>query len=84
MWINLWRARPGARQRDNDYDVGLHHLALAAPSRELVDKAYAYARDQGMTLLDPPEQRDFGPKYYSCFFWEPDGIKFEVAMMKVK
>lgn len=82
VWINLWQARPGARPRGSDYDVGLHHLALGAPSREAVERAYAYARAQGVELLDPPEARDYGPEYYSCYFRDPDGIKIEVASMK--
>ena len=75
------RERPaGAPQTPVDrYALGLHHLAFAAPSREAVDRAAEWARENGCEIDGEPGERDYLPAYYATFFFDPDGIKLEVV-----
>jgi glyoxylase I family protein len=66
-----------ARMHDR-YSPGLHHLALAARSREDVDALYDKVRAAGATILDTPAAYpEYGEGYYAVFFADPDGIKLE-------
>ena len=64
-----------------DYDryrVGIHHVAFAAGSRELVDDRFAWARAAGLEIESEPREYDYMPGYYAVFFYDPDGIKLEL------
>ncbi len=61
------------------YRVGLHHLALEAPSRFAVDERADWLRDQGVEIESGPEEYAYIPGYYAVFFYDPDGIKLEVV-----
>ncbi|MBD0329525.1 MAG: VOC family protein [Thermoleophilia bacterium] len=61
------------------YAVGLHHLAFAAPSRELVDDRLRWARAQGLEIENEPQEWPYSPGYYAGFFHDPDGIKLEIV-----
>src|ERR687894_1651432 len=61
------------------YGVGLHHLALAAGSREAVDERAAWLRERGATIESGPAEYDYSPGYYAVFFYDPDGIKVEIV-----
>ncbi len=75
--ISLREAQtPGPYDR---YAVGLHHLAFAAPSRELVDDRLRWARAQGLEIENDPQEWDYRPGYYAGFFHDPDGIKLEIV-----
>ncbi|HLY49022.1 MAG TPA: VOC family protein [Solirubrobacteraceae bacterium] len=67
---------PGGYDR---YRVGIHHVAFAAPSREVVDERLAWARAQGVEIENEPREYDYRPGYYAGFFRDPDGIKLEVV-----
>ena len=67
-------------QGDYDrYRVGIHHVAFAADSRELVDDRHSWARDAGLEIESEPQEYDYMPGYYAVFFYDPDGIKLEIV-----
>ena len=76
----------GLRERQSDagephdrYALGLHHLALSAPSREAVDERARWLAEQGATIESGPKEYDYSPGYYAVFFHDPDGIKLELV-----
>jgi glyoxylase I family protein len=76
----------GLREKRSDshavpYDrfaVGLHHVCIDVPSREVVDERARWLRDQGAEVEDGPAEYDYTPGYYAVFFHDPDGIKLEL------
>ena len=55
--VTLWEASP--RFRGNAfrmYNVGLHHVAFAAPSRGAVDTLHERLIAMGAEILDPPRE----------------------------
>jgi len=74
--IGLYQAR-GSSGHDR-YSAGVHHIALAAPSREAIDELCGVLLDIGAQILDPPRvYPKYKPGYYAVFFLDPDGIKLE-------
>jgi len=67
-------ARPVER-----YEVGLHHLAFSASSREVVDERATWLRGAGARLESEPREYDYTPGYYAVFFFDPDQIKLEIV-----
>jgi glyoxylase I family protein len=67
---------PGEYDR---YRVGLHHLALEAPARSVVDERAEWLRGRGAEIESGPEEYDYLPGYYAVFFYDPDGLKLEVV-----
>ena len=61
------------------YRVGLHHLALEAGSRALVDERAEWLRARGAEIESGPEEYSYVPGYYAVFFYDPDGIKLEIV-----
>ena len=61
------------------YRVGLHHVALAAPSRAVVDERYDWLVGVGAEIESPPQEYAYMPGYYAVFFFDPDGIKLEIV-----
>jgi catechol 2,3-dioxygenase-like lactoylglutathione lyase family enzyme len=61
------------------YRVGLHHIALAAPSRAIVDERNDWLVSSGAEIESPPREYGYIPGYYAVFFYDPDGIKLEVV-----
>ena len=77
---SIWEAKPEYRgNRYHYYNVGLHHLAFAASTRDVVDKLYQRLADDGAEIIDPPQEYDYVPGYYAVFFKDPDGMKLEYA-----
>ena len=72
------RAAQSAAPYDR-YAIGIHHLALAAPSREVVDERAGWLRAHGATIESGPEEYPYTPGYYAVFFCDPDGIKLELV-----
>ncbi len=69
-------------QVENGYDryrVGLHHLALDAFSRGVVDERYEWLLAVGADIESPPQDYAYLPGYYAVFFYDPDGIKLEIV-----
>jgi glyoxylase I family protein len=75
--IGLRRAQTAAAV--DRYAPGLHHIAFDAPSREVVDAVAAWLREQGADIEGDPGERDYTPRYYAVFFFDPDGLKLEVV-----
>jgi glyoxylase I family protein len=61
------------------YRVGLHHLALEAVSRAVVDERHEWLVATGATIESPPQEYGYMPGYYAVFFYDPDGIKLEIV-----
>jgi catechol 2,3-dioxygenase-like lactoylglutathione lyase family enzyme len=63
-------------------DTGVRpvHVAVAAPSREAVDAAFAAAKDAGTEILHEPRiWPEYHPGYYAVFFRDPDGNNVEAV-----
>jgi glyoxylase I family protein len=61
------------------YRVGLHHLAVEAPSRASVDERADWLREHDVEIESGPEDYAYLPGYYAVFFYDPDGIKLEIV-----
>jgi glyoxylase I family protein len=61
------------------YRVGLHHVALAAPSRAVVDERHEWLLSTGVEIESQPGEYSYMPGYYAVFFFDPDGIKLEIV-----
>jgi glyoxylase I family protein len=82
--------RPGSvgiREKHSDdhpvpydrYSVGVHHIALNASSREVVDAVAAWLQETGAPVESAPREYDYSPGYYAVFFHDPDWLKVEVV-----
>lgn len=61
------------------YAVGVHHVCIDVPSREVVDERAAWVREQDAgEILSEPTEHDYTPGYYAVFIGDPDGIKLEL------
>lgn len=74
----------GLRERQAEaaperYAIGLHHLALAAASREQVDAVAEVAARLGLESEGEPREYAYSPGYYAVFIHDPDGLKLEVV-----
>lgn len=77
--IGLREAQSDAHPTPYDrYAIGLHHLALEALSRAVVNERAAWLREQGVEIESGPEEYWYSPGYYAVFFYDPDGIKLEI------
>jgi glyoxylase I family protein len=75
---SIWEAKKEHRGNNFQfYNVGLHHLAFAAPSRAAVDSLHETLTAMGADVLDPPQEYPYVPGYYAVFFRDPDGMKLE-------
>jgi glyoxylase I family protein len=61
------------------YALGLHHLALEAYTRGLVDERAEWLRSQGVEIESGPQEYTYIPGYYAVFFYDPDGLKLEIV-----
>ena len=77
--IGLREAQSEREQPLDRYEVGLHHLALEAGSRAVVDERADWLRAQGAEIESGPEEYSYLPGYYAVFFYDPDGIKLEIV-----
>jgi glyoxylase I family protein len=79
-WSLGLREPPEPPTRDYDrYELGLHHLCFDASSRALVAERAEWLREQGVEIESGPEEYAYSPGYYAVFFYDPDGIKLEIA-----
>jgi catechol 2,3-dioxygenase-like lactoylglutathione lyase family enzyme len=74
----------GIREAQSDgahdrYAVGLHHVALEAPSRSAVDERADWLRAQDAEIESGPKEYAYSLGYYAVFFYDPDGIKLEIV-----
>jgi len=77
--IGLREAQSPSDEPYDRYRVGLHHLALEAPSRGAVDERAEWLRERGVEIESGPEEYAYMPGYYAVFFYDPDGIKIEIV-----
>ena len=61
------------------YAVGLHHLALEAYSRAVVNERAEWLRSQGAEIESGPQEYHYIPGYYAVFFYDLDGLKLEIV-----
>ncbi len=76
--IGLREAQSESEPYDR-YRVGLHHLAIEAPSRGSVAERADWLRDRGAEIESGPEEYAYMPGYYAVFFYDPDGMKLEIV-----
>jgi len=78
--ISVRSVQSGAHEVPYDrYGVGVHHIAITAPSREVVDERALWLRAEGATIESGPGEYPYSPGYYAVFFYDPDGIKLEIV-----
>lgn len=78
--VSLRERQSHAREVPYDrYDLGIHHIAFAAESREVVDKRAAWLRERGAEIESHPKEYEYTPGYYAVFFNDPDGLKLEIV-----
>ena len=78
--LGLREAQSQAHTRPYDrYAIGVHHVCLDVPSREVVDERARWLADEGATIESGPRDHDYTPGYYAVFFYDPDGIKLEIV-----
>ena len=78
--ISVRSAQSEAHQVPYDrYAIGVHHIAISAPSREVVDERAQWLLAEGATIESGPAEYDYSPGYYAVFFYDPDGIKLEIV-----
>jgi glyoxylase I family protein len=61
------------------YGVGVHHVCFEVDSRAEVDERAEWLRVQGATIESGPKEYWYSEGYYAVFFYDPDGIKLEIA-----
>jgi glyoxylase I family protein len=77
--VSLRERQSHARETPFDrYDIGIHHLAFAAPSREVVDERAGWLRERGAEIESGPQEYEYTEGYYAVFFYDPDGLKLEI------
>ena len=80
--FSIWEALEENRANGfKDYNVGLHHFAFRAPSRQAVDELYQAMMALGADIVDAPREYDYVPGYYAVFFRDPNGIRLEYAYL---
>jgi glyoxylase I family protein len=77
--IGLRQAQTESEGPYDRYRVGLHHLALEAASRSVVNERADWLRQQGVEIESGPEEYSYLPGYYAVFFYDPDGLKLEIV-----
>ena len=71
LWIVARGRTPGP---------GFGHVAISAHGRPAVNAAYAAALAAGGTDDGAPGPRhQYGPRYYSAYLLDPDGLRVEVV-----
>ncbi len=77
--VSLRERQSHARQAPYDrYDLGIHHLAFRAESREAVDERAKWLRARGAEIESGPQEYTYTTGYYAVFFYDPDGLKLEI------
>ncbi|AFJ03710.1 Glyoxalase/bleomycin resistance protein/dioxygenase [Methylophaga frappieri] len=78
--FSVWEAfEENKSNQFKDYNVGLHHFAFNAVSREAVNELYEQMKAIGAEIVDAPQEYDYVPGYYAVFFRDPDGLRIEYA-----
>jgi catechol 2,3-dioxygenase-like lactoylglutathione lyase family enzyme len=83
--MSLFQAKPdGVKRRYDRHAPGLNHLAFHVPSRQHVEDLYAHLCGIGAKILRAPAEYPYTPGYYAVFFADPDGMKLEGFLNRLK
>jgi glyoxylase I family protein len=78
--FSVWEAEKASQtNKFHVYNVGLHHIAFAAPSKQAVDEFHEKIKKDGVKILDAPKEYQYVPGFYAVYFSDPDGMKLEYA-----
>ena len=77
--IGIREAQTPSVEPVDRYRVGLHHLALEASSRAVVNERAEWLRAQKAEIESGPKEYWYSPGYYAVFFYDPDGLKLEIV-----
>jgi glyoxylase I family protein len=71
--------RQAENPRPHDrYEIGIHHVAFGAGSRDVVDERAAWLKQRGVEIESGPEEYPYSEGYYAVFFYDLDGLKLEI------
>jgi len=73
------RQSPARKEPYDRYDLGIHHIAFRAESREQVEERAQWLRGQGAEIESGPKEHTYAEGYYAIFFFDPDGLKLEIV-----
>ena len=77
--VGIVAADPAHRgERFVQQRLGLHHLCFRARERADVDALYELLKTLDATIVHPPEEGPWAPRYYSVLFEDPDGTRLEM------
>jgi glyoxylase I family protein len=83
VYLRIGRQVLGLRQADGGehryYDVGIEHLAVFVDHRHEVDETHERCLELGARIHFPPQEDRDEPGYWALFFFDPDGMRVEVA-----
>lgn len=83
VYLRVGKQYLGLRQADGGehhyYDVGIEHLAVFVDERHEVDETYDRCLELGARIHFPPQEDRDEPGYWALFFFDPDGLRIEVA-----
>jgi len=72
-----------AEHKEHEYKFGspgIHHFCFKAKSKGKVDEFYELLLKEGVEICDAPAAYpEYTEDYYAVFFFDPDGIKLELA-----
>lgn len=81
-YIGIQPAKSGGKLNPSDHATGIHHIALWAKSRDVIDDFYEnFLLKNSVEVTEAPtEYPIYSPNYYAVFFNDPiTGIHFELA-----
>jgi len=81
-YIGIQPAKSGGKLKSNNHATGIHHIALWASSRKVIDVFYeSFLLENEIEVTEKPtEYPIYAPSYYAVFFNDPiTGIHFELA-----
>ena len=61
------------------YRLGVHHVCFSAPSRDFVNERAEWLRSVDARFESEPQEYSYTEGYYAVFFYDPDGLKLEIA-----
>ena len=76
--VSLRERQSRAVEAYDRYDLGIHHLAFRADSRDVVDERAEWLRSRGAEIESGPKEYEYTQGYYAVFFYDPDGLKLEI------
>ncbi len=80
-YIGIQPAKTEEPLNFDQWATGINHVALHAKNRKEIDRFYKeFLLKESVKIIDPPEEYSiYAPGYYAVFFFDPSGIKWELA-----